>query len=127
MASTREVKRTEQNVKSQPLPILPGTVEFLALGALGHGGRMHGFEVLRWIEEATAGELLPEEGALYPALHRMEKRGWIAGKWGVSEKGRRAKYYAITSLGRAALLDSTRDWNRYVNAVGKVVIPEARA
>jgi transcriptional regulator len=106
------------------LPILPGTVEFLSLGALARGGRMHGFEVLRWIGDATAGELLPEEGGLYPALHRMEKRGWLRGTWGISEKGRRAKYYEITAVGRRALADSTREWDRYVRAVGKVVTME---
>ena len=103
------------------LSILPGTVEFLALGALARGGRMHGFEVLRWIGEATGGELLPEEGGVYPALHRMEKRRWLRAMWGVSEKGRRAKYYEITARGRAALAKSTREWQRYVAAVGKVV------
>jgi DNA-binding PadR family transcriptional regulator len=85
---------------------------------------MHGFEVLRWISDATSGELLPEEGALYPALHRMERRRWLRSNWGVSEKGRRAKYYEITTRGRAALANATRDWARYVNAVGKVVIAE---
>jgi transcriptional regulator len=104
------------------LSILPGTVEFLALGALAQGGRMHGFEVLRWIGETTDGELLPEEGALYPALHRMERRGWLRARWGISEKGRRAKYYEVTPRGRTALSRSTREWNRYVSAVGKVVI-----
>ena len=106
------------------LPILPGTVEFLSLGALARGGRMHGFEVLRWIGETTAGELLPEEGGLYPALHRMEKRGWLRGAWGISEKGRRARYYEITALGRRSLANSTREWDRYVRAVGKVVTME---
>ena len=106
------------------LPILPGTVEFLSLGALARGGRMHGFEVLRWIGDTTAGELLPEEGGLYPALHRMEKRGWLRGAWGISGKGRRAKYYEITASGRKALAASTSEWNRYVSAVGKVVSAE---
>lgn len=106
------------------LSILPGTVEFLALGSFARGGRMHGFEVLRWIGETTSGELLPEEGALYPALHRMEKRGWLRGAWGISEKGRRAKYYEITARGRKALADSRREWAGYVNAVGKVVSEE---
>ena len=103
------------------LSILPGTVEFLALGALARGGRMHGFELLRWIGDATGGELLPEEGALYPALHRMARRGWLKGTWGISEKGRRAKYYDITARGRKALANSARQWNRYVEAVGRVV------
>lgn len=109
------------------LSILPGTVEFLALGALAQAGRMHGFEVLRWIGDATAGELLPEEGALYPALHRLERRRWLRATWGISEKGRRAKYYEITTRGRAALSKSTREWHRYVAAVRKVVIAEEGA
>jgi transcriptional regulator len=103
------------------LSILPGTVEFLSLGALGRAGRMHGFEILRWIEERSEGDLLVEEGALYPALHRLEKRGWIRGEWGVSEKGRRAKYYEVTARGRAGLDDARTQWQRYVTAVAKVV------
>jgi len=103
------------------LPILPGTVEFLALGALVHGGRMHGFEVLRWIGEASLGDLLVEEGALYPALHRLERRGLLRSQWGVSEKGRRAKYYEVTDGGREALVKDRAGWSRYVAAVGRVV------
>jgi transcriptional regulator len=106
------------------LPILPGTVEFLALGALDRGGRMHGFEILAWVERASEGDLLVEEGALYPALHRMEKRGWLKGEWGVSEKGRRARYYRVTAQGRAALAKERTGWKRYVAAVGSVVTPE---
>jgi PadR family transcriptional regulator PadR len=107
------------------LPILPGTVEFLALGALARGGRMHGFEVLSWIRETSGGDLLVEEGALYPALHRMEKRGLLIADWAVSEKGRRAKYYEVTAAGRRALSKETARWERYVAAVGKVVEGEA--
>jgi transcriptional regulator len=107
------------------LAILPGTVEFLALGALVHGGRMHGFEVLRWIRETSEGDLLVEEGALYPALHRLEKRRLLRAEWAVSQKGRRAKYYEVTAEGRRALVEETREWGRYVAAVGKVVEGEA--
>ncbi|HZD04447.1 MAG TPA: PadR family transcriptional regulator [Longimicrobiales bacterium] len=109
------------------LSILPGTVEFLALGALCRGGRMHGFEVLRWIEDTSDGELLVEEGALYPALHRMEKRGWLRSEWGVSEKGRRARYYEVTARGREGFADAGREWGRYVDAVGRVVAGEGTA
>lgn len=109
----------------QSLPILPGTVEFLALGALARGGRMHGFEILGWIERRSEGDLLVEEGALYPALHRMEKRRWLKAHWAVSPKGRRAKYYEITTAGREALTQVSRDWDRYVTAVGRVVTEEA--
>jgi transcriptional regulator len=103
------------------LSILPGTVEFLALGALVRGGRMHGFEVLRWIGEASLGDLLVEEGALYPALHRLENRSLLKGEWAISEKGRRAKYYQATAKGRQALAKEAREWERYVKAVGRVV------
>ena len=111
-------------VTRSSLSILPGTVEFLVLGALCRGGRMHGFEVLRWIEETSDGDLLVEEGALYPALHRMEKRGWLRSEWGVSEKGRRAKYYRVTAAGREGFADANREWSRYVEAVGRVVAGE---
>lgn len=107
------------------LSILPGTVEFLALGALARGGRMHGFELLDWIERTSEGDLLVEEGALYPALHRMEKRRWLRADWAVSPKGRRAKYYEITPAGRQALLGVSRNWDRYVAAVDKVVTEDA--
>ncbi len=103
------------------LSILPGTVEFLALGAIARGGRMHGFQVLHRIKENSAGDLLIEEGALYPALHRMEKRDWLEAEWAVSEKGRRAKYYLITAAGREALVEETGTWDRYVEAVSRVV------
>jgi transcriptional regulator len=99
-------------------------VEFLALGALARGGRMHGFQILRWIEETTDGDFLLEEGALYPALHRMEKRAWLEADWATSEKGRRAKYYTVTARGQEALARERRQWQRYVSAVGRVVTGE---
>lgn len=109
------------------LPILPGTMELLALGAVVRGGRMHGFEISRWIDRTSDGTLLVEEGALYPALHRMEKRGWLESEWGVSEKGRRAKYYVATAKGVEALSQADQDWIRYVSAVARVVRGEAPA
>ncbi len=81
---------------------------------------MHGFEVLEWIRNTTSGELVIEEGALYPALHRMEKRGWLVADWAVSPKGRRAKYYRLTKKGHAALAREEAKWGRYVEAVAKV-------
>lgn len=83
---------------------------------------MHGFEILSWIEDASAGDLMVEEGALYPALHRMEKKGWLTADWAVSHKGRRAKYYSVTEKGRRALAGETRTWGRYVAAVDRVVV-----
>lgn len=81
---------------------------------------MHGFEILKWIKDASGGELLLEEGALYPALHRLELEGWLRGDWAISEKGRRAKYYEVTRTGERALRKQSADWDRYVSAVARV-------
>ncbi len=107
-------------MRNKRLDLLQGTLEHLVLQTLGQGDTMHGFEVLEWIRSTTGGELVIEEGALYPALHRMEKRGWLTAEWGVSPKGRRAKYYRLTKRGRAALASEGEKWGRYVEAVAKV-------
>lgn len=106
------------------LAVLKGTLEFLALRTLAGGEDMHGFQILEWIHRATEEDLQVEEGALYPALHRMEKRGWLAARWGVSERGRRAKYYRLTSAGRAALEEEEARWARYVTAVERIARPQ---
>ena len=103
------------------LELVQGTLEFLILKTLSGGTPMHGFDVLHWIAEATDGALLVEEGSLYPALHRMEKREWIESEWGISEKGRRAKFYRLTNAGRKHLIREEKNWNEYVVAVGKIV------
>ena len=102
------------------LSIFPGTVSLLALNAVARGGPSHGFQILRWIRETSRGELLVEEGALYPALHRMELDGWLESDWAVSEKGRRAKYYKITRAGERALDKKCGEWDRYVSAMARV-------
>ena len=107
-------------MRNKRLALLQGTLEHLVLQTLGQGDTMHGFEVLEWIRSTTSGELVIEEGALYPALHRMEKRGWLEAEWGVSPKGRRAKYYRLTKQGRASLAREEANWSRYVEAVAKV-------
>ncbi len=108
------------------LAVLKGTLEFLALRTLASGTEMHGFEILDFVHRSTEDELQLEEGALYPALHRMEKRGWLAARWGVSEKGRRAKYYRLTTDGQTALRSEEERWSRYVTAVGRLA-PDAGA
>jgi len=105
---------------TNPLGPLQGTLELLVLKTLGAGSEMHGFEILEWILKSTDDELLVEDGALYHALHRMEGRGWLKNDWGVSEKGRRAKYYRLSSKGRKALADEEIRWTRYVDAVAKI-------
>lgn len=102
------------------LEVLKGTLEMLVLTTLSKDGPWHGFAILEWIATVTDGSLDIEEGALYPALHRMEKRGWITGEWGVSDKGRRAKYYSLTKKGREALASQKERWARYAEAVARV-------
>ena len=96
--------------------ILRGTLDLLILKALGWGP-LHGYAVARWIEGATADALAIGEGSLYPALHRLEERGWIAATWGTSENNRQAKFYALTRRGRAQLRAETESWRRYAAAV----------
>lgn len=109
------------------LTVLKGTLEYLVLKTLSGADALHGFEILEWISEATDEALLVDEGALYPALHRMEKRGWLSGEWSVSPKGRRAKYYRLTRKGSAALARHESGWNRYVAAVAKIAARAERA
>lgn len=104
--------------------LLQGTLDLLVLKALA-GGPRHGYEVARWIHDATDTALEIEDGALYTALHRMEQRGWLKPEWGISEKGRRAKYYTLSAVGRRRLAAESREWSQYVAAVFKVLeMPE---
>jgi PadR family transcriptional regulator, regulatory protein PadR len=102
------------------LDLLQGTLDVLVLKALSWGP-MHGYGVARWIGQTTDDVLRIEEGALYPALHRMELRGWIEAEWGLSEKNRKAKFYQLTPQGRQELHAETQSWRRYAEAVGKVL------
>lgn len=102
------------------LDLVKGTLELLVLTTLGSAPELHGFEILEWIRDSTRDALVVEEGALYPALHRMERRGWLASDWGVSDRGRRAKYYRLTDAGRRALAREQDRWTRYIEAVSRV-------
>ncbi len=106
------------------LRVIKGTLEFLALRTLAGGERLHGFEILDFIHQSTHQELCVQEGALYPALHRLEKRGWLRAEWGISEKGRRAKYYRLTRGGQKGLAAEEVRWHRYVAAVAQVTRPQ---
>jgi len=100
--------------------LLQGTLDFLVLQALAAGPR-HGFEVSRWIRDSSGRALTIEEGALYPALHRMERRGWLESEWAISDRRRRAKYYRLTRKGRAQLAAQEAEWHRYVAVVGRIL------
>jgi transcriptional regulator len=102
------------------LDLFKGTLDVLVLKALIWGPR-HGYAVARWIEDTTRGALQIEEGALYHALHRLEKRGWVTSDWGLSDANRRAKYYALNAAGRKQLAAQTATWTRYADAVFAVL------
>ena len=103
--------------------LLQGTLDVLVLKTLSWGPR-HGYSIGRWLEDSSKDTLRIEEGSLYPALYRMERRGWIEASWGMSELGRRAKFYQLTSAGRARLRQEIADWRRLSGAVGQIL--EAR-
>ena len=102
------------------LDLMQGTLDLLVLKALIFGPR-HGYAVARWVRETTDDDLQIEEGALYTALHRMEKRRWLESEWGLSDNNRKAKYYQLTPLGRRQLRVQTDTWTRYARAVSKVL------
>jgi len=99
--------------------VLQGTLDFLILKTLTWGP-MHGFEVSRWIQATSGNALAIEEGALYPALHRMERRKWLAAEWALTDQNRRAKYYQLTKAGRDQLRAQDSAWRRYVAVVAKI-------
>ena len=104
------------------LSLLQGTVDLLVLRTL-QAGPSHGYSVSRWVRERTDGVLSMEDAALYQALHRLERKGWIESEWGLSENNRRAKYYALTPEGRKQLRTEVTVWRRYAEAVFKVIEP----
>ena len=106
-----------------PVDYLHGTLETLVLKTLTRGP-MHGYAIARWLEEATDDALAVEEGSLYPALYRTEKKGWVEAEWGTSDLGRRAKIYRLTRLGRQQLAGDTAAWATFAAAVNCVLIKE---
>lgn len=104
------------------LHLLQGTLDLLILKTLSWGPR-HGYAVASWIREQTDDAILVEEGALYPALHRLERRGLVQSEWGLSSNNRKARYYRLTARGRAELRATSRWWERYSRAVGRVLRP----
>ena len=100
--------------------ILKGTLDVLILKTLSWGPA-HGYAVSRWIRYVTEGALQVEEGALYPALHRLERKAWVEAEWGLSENNRRAKYYRLTPSGRRQLRADASSWARFAGAVSSVL------
>ena len=103
-----------------PGELLPGTLDMLILKSVSRG-EMHGYAIVQFIQGASRDVLKVEEGALYPALHRLEVRGLLRAEWGTSENNRRAKYYKLTALGRRELEDESAYWDRVAAAVTRVM------
>ena len=85
------------------------------------GGPDHGWNIAERIEQTSEGVLEVNQGSLYPSLHRLEHRGWISAEWGVSELGRRARFYRLTAAGRKQLKNESQDWDRMAAAIGRVL------
>src|SRR3984957_4414922 len=105
------------------LELLQGTLDLLILRTLIFGSQ-HGQGIARAIQETSEQELLVEHGALYPALQRLEERGWISAKWGVSSNNRKARFYSLTAAGRKQLVSETTKWQRLSAAIGRVLGPQ---
>src|SRR5881396_3234602 len=105
------------------LELLQGTLDLLILRTLIFGAQ-HGQGIARAIQQTSDDELLVEHGALYPALQRLEERGWIAAEWGTSTNNRKARFYTLTAAGRKQLVRETTKWRRLATAIGRVLGPE---
>jgi transcriptional regulator len=104
--------------------VLQGTLDLMVLKTLDTLGSMHGYGIAQRIEQVSSQVLQLNQGTLYPALLRLEQRGWITGKWGTSENNRRARYYSLTRLGRKQLARETEDWQRIVDVMARLLRAE---
>jgi PadR family transcriptional regulator, regulatory protein PadR len=111
-------------MRDSSLDLLQGTLHLLILKALTWGPA-HGYAIARWIQQLSSDQLIVSEGSLYPALHRLDAREWVESEWRISESGRRAKFYTLTTRGRAQLRSESATWSRFVLAVSAVL--EARS
>ena len=106
--------------ESKRIELLQGTLDLLILRTL-NAGPMHGWSISERIQQISTDVLQVNQGSLYPALHRLERRGWIAAEWAISELGRRARFYSLTAKGRKQLEIETETWSRFSDAVGRVL------
>jgi transcriptional regulator len=104
-----------------PNAMLHGTLDALILKTLA-AGALHGYAIAKSIEDASGETVVIEEGSLYPALYRMERRGWLEAEWGESELGRRAKLYRLTRQGRSQLAEETATWRQFSAGVSKILL-----
>ena len=113
------------STQREKLDLLQGTLDLLILRTLIFGSQ-HGQGIARAIQQTSAEELLVEHGALYPALQRLEERGWISARWGVSANNRKARFYLLTAAGRRQLVRETAKWKRLAAAIGRILEPQVK-
>ena len=113
-------------MNASSLDLLQGSLDVIVLKTLSWQP-MHGFGIARWIQRVTDDAFQIEEGSLYPALYRMENKGWVKAEWGTTENNRRAKYYRLTAAGRRQLVQSSDTWQRFSEAMGKIMRAAAQA
>lgn len=106
-----------------PTPLLPGTLDLLVLAVVSAGPE-HGWGIGQRLQEVSRGVFEVNQGSLYPALQRLEARGWIDAEWGVSENNRKARFYELTRAGRKQLVAQTSQWRRLTTAITRVLGPE---
>jgi PadR family transcriptional regulator PadR len=114
---------SKQKDKAAPIDLLQGTLDLLILQTLLFGSR-HGHAISKSIEQTSQDVLRVDHGSLYPALQRLERRGWITAEWGTSENNRRARYYSLTALGRKQLVAETSKWERLSEAIARILQPQ---
>ena len=102
------------------IDLLQGSLDVIVLKTLSWQP-MHGFGIARWIQHVTEDAFQVEEGSLYPALYRMENKGWIKAEWRITENNRRAKYYRLTPLGKRQLVEATETWDSFADAMTKIM------
>lgn len=111
-------------MSSSPSDVPYGTLDLMVLTTVATMGRLHGYGIARRIEQVSSGALTLNQGTIYPALLRLEQKGWIAGQWGLSERNRRARFYTITATGRKQLGAATKDWTRTVDILTRLLRQE---
>jgi len=119
-----KINRRSDPVKESTSEILQGTLDLMVLKTLEGLGPLHGYGIARRIEQVSDGVLTLNQGTIYPALLRLQQRGWIKAEWGSSENNRRAKYYALTRAGRKQLETETEDWERISAIIGRLIHSE---
>jgi PadR family transcriptional regulator len=113
--------KQERSVKEQKSELLHGTLDLMVLKTLNTMGSLHGYGLARRIEQVAEGSLSLNQGTVYPALLRLEQRGWISSDWGVSENNRRARYYSITRSGKRQLIEEEANWHRTVATLTRLL------